>query len=443
MSVLPQKAVELAELYFQQYNELGRPMLDVLHAIFNNAFYAMLTVLAAISMLYFLTTIYVMINRKEPYKEKELQQYPFVTVQIPTRNELAALKCAEKCLEFDYPKDKYEILIGDDSDKEYVSARIKQFAEKHELVKVYKRANNSGYKAGNLNNLLSHSRGKYLALFDSDFLPGKDFIRRIISPMEHDSSIAGVQARWKYFNAGQNLVSILGASIGSVFHHIALPFFNNRKRLSVLCGSAEAVRKDTLIRLGGWEHGSLTEDIEYSLRLLENGHKIQYLPQLECENELPFTPADLYRQQKRWAYGVLFSLREHFKTLFLGKKLDLEEKLLVSYIFSGYMLSMALASVVILGALSIITHEPAPIDFGKFFFESARNIAATSGLLFAGIYGLIKIGYGKRVVHMLLAAFSIGLIVTYHVNVGILRVLAGKPMQWYLLNKKGNTAGLK
>ncbi len=433
-----QQVAELGEPLFQQYNEIGRPVLDFLHVIFNDAFYMMLALLATISAVYFFTTLYVILSRKEPYKEKALTEFPFVTVQIPTRNEIVALRCAEKCLDFDYPKDRYEILIGDDSDNQEVSEKIGAFAEQHELVKAFRRENNSGYKAGNLNNLLPHSKGEYLVLFDSDFIPPKDFLRRIIAPMVHDRSIAGVQAKWKFINASQNLVSVLGSSIGAVFHHVALPFFNKRKRLSVLCGSAEAVRKDVLIKLGGWEHGSLTEDIEYSLRLLENGYKIQYLPELECDSEVPYTRKDLYNQQKRWAYGVVYSVKEHFKSLFLGKRLNFEEKVLLSYIFSGYLLTLALAMVLAFGALSIITHKPEPINFGLFFLETGRNIAATSGLLFASGYGLIKTGQLRKLPHLFLALFSVGLVVTYHVNVGIFRVFMGKPMQWFLLSKKGN-----
>ncbi len=433
-----QWVAEAGQSLFQQYNEIGRPVLDFLHIIFNDAYYLMLALLAVISAVYFFTTIYVMLSRKEPYHEKGLTEFPFVTVQIPTRNEIVALRCAEKCLEFDYPKDRYEVLIGDDSDKPEVSEKIRAFAEQHELVKAFKRENNSGYKAGNLNNMLPHSKGEYLVLFDSDFLPQRDFLKRIIAPMVHDKGIAGVQAKWKFINAGQNLVSVLGSSIGAVFHHVALPFFNKRKRLSVLCGSAEAVRKDVLIKLGGWEHGSLTEDIEYSLRLLENGYKIQYLPELECESEVPYTSMDLYKQQKRWAYGVVYSVREHFKSLFLGKRLNFEEKFLLSYIFSGYMLTLALALVLSFGVLSILTHKPEAVDFGRFFFETLRNVAATSGLLFASGYGLVRIRQLGKLPYLFVALFSVGIVVTYHVNVGIFRVFTGKQMPWFLLNKKGN-----
>lgn len=436
--ILAQKTVLITEPLFQEYNGLGRPVLNFMHVVFNNMFYAALFVLGFISVIYLFTTLYVILNKKNPYQEKALSSYPFVTVQIPTMNELVALRCAEKCLEFDYPKDKYEILIGDDSDKPEISAEIKAFADKHKLVKVFKRANNSGYKAGNLNNMLLHSKGEYLVLFDSDFIPSKDFLGRIVAPMVHDKSIAGVQARWTFVNANQNMVSILGATIVGIVHQVALPFFNKRRNLSVLCGSAEAVRKDLLQKLGGWEHGSLTEDIEYALRLLENGYKIQYLSDLECASEVPYTAKDLYKQQKRWAYGVVFSLREHFMKLFIRGKLNTEEKLLLSYFFSGYMLSIGLVSVLMLGILSILTYEPQAVDFAKFFTETGRNILVTSGLLLAGAYSLKRMGSLRKVPYMILSAFSYGLVVTYHVNVGIFRVFAGKPMQWFLLNKTGN-----
>jgi cellulose synthase/poly-beta-1,6-N-acetylglucosamine synthase-like glycosyltransferase len=399
-----------------------------------------LIILTLVSLAYLLTTLYVIFKKKNPYKEKAVDEkkLPFVTIQIPTRNELVAIRCAEKCIEFDYPKNKYEILIGDDSDKLEVSSELTAFAEKHDLVRVIKRKSNDGYKAGNLNNMLPHSKGEFVVLFDSDFTPPKDFLKRIIAPMLYDKRIAGVQARWKFVNLEQNKISVLGASIVASVHHMALPFFNNRRKLSILCGSAEAVRKDILQELGAWKHGSLTEDIEYSLRLFKKGYKIQYLPELECASEVPYKPRDLYRQQMRWAYGVISSVREHLKDIFFSKKLNLEDKLLILYTFSGYIFSVALAVVIIFGILSIITHEPEPINFSRFFFETGRNLLWTSGVLITGAYGLSKCGSGKKIGKMVLSALSYGLIVTYYVNVGIFRALMGKPMPWFLLSKSGN-----
>lgn len=448
MGIVPQTLVnglaEKGDFFFQKYNEFGRPFLDFMHVIFQNLFYAALFILSLISLVYIIATLFVMLRKKEPYLEKPLSdsdsELPVVTVQIPTRNELAAIRCAEHCLAFDYPEDKYEILIGDDSDNPVFSGKLAAFAaENSAMVRVLKRQSNSGYKAGNLNNMLPHSKGEFLVLFDSDFIPQADFLRRIIAPMVHDQSIAGVQARWTFFNAEQNLVSVLGATIGVSVHHVALPFSNKRRRLSILCGSAEAVRKDLLEKMGGWQHGSLTEDIEYTLRLLKNGYKIQYLPNLECASEVPFKPRDLYRQQMRWAYGVTSAVKDHFKDLVSSKKLTAEDKFMLSYVFSGYPFSSALFAVLLLGVASIITHRPEPVDFARFFLETGRNILVTSGLLVTGVYALAKSGNAKKIWHMLVSSVSYGLIVTYYVNVGIFKVLAGKPMEWFLLNKQGNS----
>jgi len=435
------QAMSRGNAFFQKYTELGRPFLDFLHLVFDNLFNVSLAVLTAVSFIYMITALYIILKKPKPGKEVPVPEsrLPFVTVQIPTRNELAAIRCAECCLEFDYPKSKYEILIGDDSDDPEVSSQVAAFARKNSgIIKVFKRESNSGYKAGNLNNLLGHSRGEYIVLFDSDFTPSADFLKRIVAPMVQDKSIHGVQARWKFINAEQNFISILGATIVAFVHHVALPFFSSRRKLGILCGSAEAVRKDTLVKLGGWQHGSLTEDIEYSLRLLDKGHKILYLSSLECCGEVPYTPRDLYKQQMRWAYGVISSVRSHFKVLFFRSRLAAEDKLIICYVFSGYLFSIALAAVIVFGVFSTITHRPEPVNFAKFFWETGRNLLWTSGLLTASGYALAKSGSGRKIGKMVASALSYGIIVTYYVNVGIFRVLTGKPMPWFLLNKLGN-----
>lgn len=431
--------VESGDAFFQQYNEIGRPFLNILHSLFQNLFEAFLIVLAAVSFFYLATTLYVIFRKKEPYKEMPLTgDLPFVTVQIPTKNELAAIRCAERCLEFDYPKDRYEILIGDDSENADVSRQVDEFAKKHSGVKVFRRAaNEGGYKAGNLNNLLRHSKGEFLVLFDSDFTPGPDFLRRVIAPMVHDSRIGGVQARWKFINAGQNPVSVLGATIVASVHQVALPFVNRRRRLSILCGSAEAVRKDVLVKLGGWQHGSLTEDIEYSLRLLKNNYRIQYLPSLECGSEVPYKPRDLYRQQMRWAYGVISAAKGHFN-IFTSGRLGLEERLLVGYVFSGYLFSSALFAALLSGVFSIITHQPEPVNFSLFFLETGRNVLITSGLLATGAYAISKSAGWRKIGTMIVSSLTYGLVVTYYVNIGIFKAIFGRSMEWFLLSKQGN-----
>ena len=434
------KYTELIHPFFSWYNDVGRKILDFLHTIFDNAFNVLLLIAFLVSFLYLIMSIYILLKKREHKNEKSYDgELPFVTVQIPTFNELAAIRCAKSCLSFDYPKDKYEIIIGDDSNKPEISEKLQEFANEHDLVKIIKRKSNEGYKPGNLNNMLKHSKGSILVIFDSDFMPHEDFIKKIVQPFMKDDKIAGVQARWKLVNANQNMITALGAAIVSTCHHITIPFIYNRRKITFLCGSAEAVRKDVLIKLGGWESGNLTEDIEFSLRLLERGYKIKYLDDLECDSEVPYTLKDLYKQQMRWAYGVIYSWKRHFRDIAKSNHLNFIDKFYMQGIFcSGYLISVLLAGLFITGTLSFITHAPAPIEWGRFLYELTRNIALTSGLLFASCIALIKANKARLSLPMLASSFSYGLVVTYYVNVSIFKALSKTPMEWYMLNKHGN-----
>ena len=433
-----QAYVDLITRFFSWYNVAGRNVLDFLHKIFDSTFNTLLLIAFLVSILYFIMAMYGSL-RKKIIRKEEIIGFPLVTVQIPTFNELVAIRCAKACLNLDYPKDKYEIIIGDDSSKPEISKKLREFTRQHPLVKLVRRGTNSGYKPGNLNNMLKYSKGEILVIFDSDFVPQEEFIKRIVQPFLKDKKIAGVQARWKFMNSSQNMISILGATIVSTYHHIAIPFVHDKRKMVFLCGSAEAVRKDVLLKLGGWENGNLTEDIEFSLRLLENGYKIEYLEDLECDSEVPYTLKDLYRQQMRWAYGVIYSWVKHFKSISRSKYLNFADKLYIQGVFlSGYLISVLLAGLFITGTLSFITHAPSPIEWGRFFYELIRNVALTSGLILASVIALSKANHKKLALPMIASSFSYGLVVTYYVNIGIFKALTKTPMKWYMLNKQGN-----
>ena len=434
------EGIELITHFFSWYSVIGRKILDLLYIVFDNAFNALLLIAFLVSFLYLIMSLYALLKKHgHENEEKNDGELPFVTVQIPTFNELAAIRCAKSCLSFEYPKDKYEIIIGDDSNKPEISEKLQEFANEHDLVKVIKRKNNEGYKPGNLNNMLEHSKGSILVIFDSDFMPQEDFLKRIVQPFMKDDKTAGVQARWAFVNASQNMITALGTTIVSIFHHVTIPFMHKSQKIAFLCGSAEAVRKEVLLKLGGWENGNFTEDIEFSLRLIKNGYRIEYLDDLECESEVPYTIRDLYRQQMRWAYGVISSWKKHFIGINKSKHINLLGKFYVQGILcSGYLLSLLLAGLFITGTLSLITHAPEPIKWGEFTFKLFRNIALTSGLLFASCIALMKANKSKLTLPMIASSFSYGLVVTYYVNVGIFKAVAKTPMEWYMLNKHGN-----
>lgn len=407
-------------------------------SISDNLFKIVLIITVVLSMIYYFVSFSILVERKKKIPIQEKKYAPFVTVQIPTYNELAAINCAKKCMEFDYPKDKYEILIGDDSNDHDVSNKLIAFARKHNKVKVIKRESNIGYKPGNLNNMLKHSKGEIITIFDSDFLPEKDFLKRIVKPFADDEKLCAVQSRWSLIEPHRNLISSLSSTILAVVHHVVLPF-SEKTNAALLCGSAEAVRKDVLIKLGGWKAGSLTEDIEYSLRALNNGYKVKYLADLECNGEVPYLPKDMYKQQMRWAYGVLSSYIEHGANILKNKTIGIKDKLAILFFpCSGYVLTFLLLLLFLTGTVSFITHPQESIDFGKFFFNTFRNILLTSGFVMASFVALLKLNQLNKFGRVIISLFSYGLIASFFVNLAIFKAVLKKPMKWYMLNKVGN-----
>lgn len=423
--------------FFASSAHLSRIVLDYMHVFFAWAFNIILVIAAVVSLSYVFFAIIALFQRK---RKDELafedKKAPKVTIQIPTRNEIIALRCVRKCLEFDYPKDKYEILIGDDSNDIAVSAEIDEFVDKHAVnpvIKVIRREENIGFKPGNLNNMLKHSNGDIIVIFDSDFVPGKDFLRRIVTPFIYDKNIAAVQAKWKVLNFSENLVTVLATSILHIVHYIFLPIMG-RMHSAFLCGSAEAVRKSYLVSHGGWKSGSLTEDIEYSLRLHSKGMKIAYLNDLGCYSEVPSTVKDLSRQQMRWAYGVISAYKEHWRGIIHANS-TFKRKCMAFLMAYGYLVPVFIVLLTSFGVFSFITHPPGPIDVLKFVLETLKNIGLTLGLIIASAIALIMAKHGRLFFKMIVSSFSVGFVITYYVFVGIYKAVTNGKMEWFLLKK--------
>jgi len=236
---------------------------------------------------------------------------------------------------------------------------------------------NQGFKAGNLNNMLRFSKGEIIVVFDSDFVPPKNFLRKIIKPFA-DKKVAAAQAKWSYMNMRQSITSKFGSTILMVYHNL-LARINSIFGVSLLFGSGEAVRKDVLVKLGGWQEGSVTEDVEFSARLLKNGYKIAYVDKLEVAGEIPYNHKSLRIQQRRWAYGNMKALIEHRKGLLFGK-LTIVQRLLVLATMAGYVSSFFLVAFMFFGALAFFTGEPAAVNLVQFSTDFTKNFLIASGL---------------------------------------------------------------
>ena len=385
-------------------------------------------------------------NKPEIIADESL--YPTVTVQIPTYNELAALNCAARCLDFDYPAEKIQVMIGDDSNEPAISAKIDAFAAANPRIEISRRGENIGFKPGNLNVMLPKSNGDYLLILDSDFLPKRDFLKRIVVPVIKDPTLAGAQAAWRILNVHDNHSTLMGTGIVNIIHSVILPFLKAATNQCVFCGSGELVKKSYLIEHGGWTAGALTEDVDYSLRVITEGKRIAYVGDLRIRCEVPYTPGDLFRQQMRWAYGVMRAFMAHGRKLFLSRTIQKRTKFAAFLFSSGYVMITLLLLTGIFGVLNLISGffgiDPAEAQsssytVGHFVYDTAVNLLLTCGMIVSSIAAGFINGFGVRSLgKLIVASFTIGVVCMFFVGRGLITASLGLPMKWFMLKKAGN-----
>jgi len=389
--------------------------------------------------------------RNKPVIITDESLYPTVTVQIPTYNELAALNCAARCLDFDYPQHKIQVMIGDDSNQPEISAKVDAFAEANSRVEFSRRGENIGFKPGNLNVMLPKSTGDYLLILDSDFLPKRDFLKRLVVPVIKDPTLAGAQAAWRIINVHDNHSTLMGTGIVNIIHSVILPFLKSATNQCVFCGSGELVKKSYLIEQGGWTAGALTEDVDYSLRVITQGKRIAYVGDLRIRCEVPYTPGDLFRQQMRWAYGVMRAFMAHGKKLFLSRTIQKRTKFAAFLFSSGYVMITLLLLTTIFGLLNLVSGffgvnpadaQSSSYTVGHFVYDTAVNLLLTCGMIISSIAAGFINGFGFRSLgRLIVASFTVGVICMFFVGRGLITASLGLPMKWFMLKKAGNKQG--
>ncbi len=249
-------------------------------------------------------------RRKNAVKEPPslFPDLPTVTVQLPIFNEQFVVhRLIEACCGLEYPREKLEIQVLDDSTDETVgvaSAIVERYQALGYRIHYIHRTNRHGFKAGALDEGLHTATGEFIAIFDADFVPPSEWLMQVIHHLA-DPRVGMVQTRWTHLNRDYSFLTQIEAILLDghfILEHGARSrdglFFNFN-------GTAGMWRRSTIDDAGGWQHDTLTEDTDLSYRAQLKGWQFRYLQDVECPAELPIEMTAFKTQQARWAKGLI------------------------------------------------------------------------------------------------------------------------------------------
>jgi cellulose synthase/poly-beta-1,6-N-acetylglucosamine synthase-like glycosyltransferase len=255
---------------------------------------------------YALVYLYYKYRRNAPRKTACFLHRPRVTIQLPMYNEhLVAARVIEAACLVRYPRDRLQIQVVDDSTDE--TMRIaretcdRMRAAGHNVVLLH-RDHRTGFKAGALEEALTTASGEFIVIFDADFVPPPDILDHLLDHFV-DPRVGMVQARWEHLNRDQSLLTKTQAILLDGHFVIEHAARNRSGRWMSFNGTAGAWRKSCIADAGGWQHDTLTEDLDLSYRAQMKGWKFVYLPEVTSPAELPPDMIAFKSQQHRWAKG--------------------------------------------------------------------------------------------------------------------------------------------
>src|SRR6478609_2545490 len=257
---------------------------------------------------YYLVYLYMKNKDRVPVPNGTLASLPPVTIQLPIYNEMyVADRLIEAVCQLDYPRELLEIQVLDDSTDETRSVAeraVRRNAAQGIDIKYLHRADRFGYKAGALEAGLQVATGQFVAIFDADFIPTVDFLRRTV-PFFADPKVAMVQARWGHINQDYSLLTKVQSILLDAHFVLEHGGRNRSGHFFNFNGTAGIWRREAIVDAGGWQHDTLTEDLDLSYRAQLRGWQFIFLPDLIAPAEVPVEMNSFKSQQHRWAKGSI------------------------------------------------------------------------------------------------------------------------------------------
>jgi cellulose synthase/poly-beta-1,6-N-acetylglucosamine synthase-like glycosyltransferase len=390
-----------------------------------------------IIFLYAIAQFNLLINyMSEKSKSKKLIQWdfnkrdeiPFVTIQLPIYNELYVIERLLNAVEkIKYPHDKLEIQVLDDSDDDSVELTKKLIHKiKNTGIDIVhlKRKNRFGFKAGALKEGLKKSKGEYVAIFDSDFVPNPNFLIKTV-PYFKNIKVGMVQTRWGHINRDFSILTKVQA-FGLDGHFTLEQVGRNYKNHFInFNGTAGVWRKSTIIDAGNWECDTITEDLDLSYRAQLKDWKFIYLEKIITPAELPVVISAVRSQQYRWNKGGAENFRKNIYNVLKSNKLSFKTKFHATFHLLN---STMFLNIFLIGFLSVpmlyIKNEW--IELAWYFNISSLFILST--LMFYVCYWFLhKQKYGSGIASIFdytlrfLAFYSITIAFSAHNSIAVIK----------------------
>ena len=384
---------------------------------------------------------------KKPY-------FPVVTVQLPVYNEMYVIeRLMEAVAQFNYPKDKLEIQVLDDSTDQTVQIIAKKVEELNAEgldTKHVIRPERIGFKAGALDYGMQNCKGEFIAIFDADFVPTPNFLIDTI-PYFLDKRIGVVQTRWEHINKEYSLLTRLQAFALDAHFSVEQGGRNFAGHFINFNGTAGVWRKQAIVEGGGWKADTLTEDLDLSYRAQLKGWKFIFKEEIGAPAELPAEMNALKAQQFRWTKGAAECTVKNLRKVVQHKNYSLWTKINAIFHLMNSFLFIAIFSISFL-SFPLFVLKQSHVEFQPFFKLATISLFsfAVIGVLYFTSFSKSYSNKGLAFVHFLyyfplFLSFSMGL--SLHNSLAVLEGYAGKKSpfirtpKFSLTDKTGNWKG--
>lgn len=358
---------------------------------------------------------------------------PFVTIQLPVYNEMYVMeRLLNTIVKLEYPKDKIEFQVLDDSTDESLqltAAHVKKLREQGYAIEHITRKERTGFKAGALKEGMKVAKGAFFAIFDADFLPEPDWLLRTM-PHFRDEKIGVVQTRWGHINRNYSLLTQIQAFALDAHFTLEQVGRNSKSHFINFNGTAGVWRKTCIEDAGNWEGDTLTEDLDLSYRAQLKQWKFKYLEDVITPAELPMVISAARSQQFRWNKGGAQNFQKMCKQLVRAKNIPFKTRIhgLLHLLNSSMFLNIFIVAVLSVPMLYIKNYF---IEF-KYYFVAMSFFVLSTVIFFICYWvmykNVIESGWKGflKYCFMFFKFFSVAMGFSYHNTIAVSEGHLGK-----------------